>query len=193
MATFGYGLVCPTEPAIEEQILEIERAGYEIDYWFADNPDKPMRAPQRGQFKKLLGKIHRADVLVVSKLNRLGRDTQVMLANIQTLSALGVKVFVIRFEPIDLASPEAKLMLVTLAAVAEIESDRRAKKAQAQDERRARGMQMRGRPAKTNQAQRAAMAAARERGESVSSLARRYALSDSTVRDVTAKLMSKAA
>lgn len=75
MAIFGYGPVGPRETAIEEQMLEIERSGYEIDCWYADAVGKPARAPQREQFNKLLDYIQKSDALVVSKLDRPGRDT----------------------------------------------------------------------------------------------------------------------
>lgn len=188
MATFGYGLVGPNEPTIEEQMLEIERSGYEIDCWYADAVGKPTRAPHRRQFNKLLDHIQKSDALVVSKLDRLGRDAAQMLANIQALATLGVKVFVLRFEPLDLASPAASLMLLMLGAVADMESDRLAAKVQANH---AKGGRKPGRPSATSQEQRAAMAAARRRGESLSALAGRYAVSRSTVLAATAELMTK--
>jgi DNA invertase Pin-like site-specific DNA recombinase len=36
MATFAYGRVSTTEQTIENQRREIKTAGYQVDYWFAD-------------------------------------------------------------------------------------------------------------------------------------------------------------
>ena len=36
MAVFGYGRVSTKEQQSENQRLELERAGYNVSYWFAD-------------------------------------------------------------------------------------------------------------------------------------------------------------
>lgn len=36
MAIFGYGRVSTSQQDTENQRLELEKAGWQIDYWFAD-------------------------------------------------------------------------------------------------------------------------------------------------------------
>ena len=55
MATFGYGRVSTKEQTTENQKQEIERAGYHVGYWFADEGvSGKVSASQRPQFAKLL-------------------------------------------------------------------------------------------------------------------------------------------
>ena len=77
MAIFGYGRVSTREQTTENQRQEIERAGYQVAYWFADEGvSGKVSASQRPKFAKLLGQIRDGETLVVSKLDRLGRDAQ---------------------------------------------------------------------------------------------------------------------
>lgn len=71
----------------------------------------------------MLSKFRVADTLVVSKLDRLGRDAPDVLATIKSLAALHVEVTVLQLGKLDLTSPAGKLMLAMLAAVAEMERD----------------------------------------------------------------------
>jgi DNA invertase Pin-like site-specific DNA recombinase len=77
MAMFGYGRVSTGQQTAENQRLELEKAGYQIeaDYWFADEGvSGKVSASQRPAFKQMLGKIRKGETLVVAKLDRLGRD-----------------------------------------------------------------------------------------------------------------------
>jgi DNA invertase Pin-like site-specific DNA recombinase len=123
MAIFGYARVSTTEQTNENQRLELERAGYLVEYWFADTTSGAAHATQRAQFGKLFDKLRKGDTLVVSKLDRLGRDAPDVLATTKSLAALGVEVVVLQLGKLDLASPAGKLMLTMLAAVAEMERD----------------------------------------------------------------------
>jgi DNA invertase Pin-like site-specific DNA recombinase len=77
MAHFGYGRVSTTQQTTDNQRLELEQAGYQIepDFWFADEGiSGKVSASQRPAFKAMLGQMRKDEVLVVSKLDRLGRD-----------------------------------------------------------------------------------------------------------------------
>ena len=75
MAVFAYGRVSTKDQTTENQRLEIERAGYKIEYWFADEGvSGKVHASQRPRFAKMLQQIRDGETLVVSKLDRLGRD-----------------------------------------------------------------------------------------------------------------------
>jgi len=126
MAVFGYRRVSTAEHTADNQRLEIERAGYTVEYWYADTVSGKARAAQRKQFSVLLGKLRARDMLVVSKLDRLGCDAPDVLATIKSLAELSVEVVVLQLGKLDLTSPASKLMLAVLevlAAVAEMERD----------------------------------------------------------------------
>lgn len=138
-------------------------------------------AAQRKQFGILLGKLRNRDTLVVSKLDRLGRDAPDVPATIKAIAALGVEVIVLQLGKLDLTSPAGKLMLAMLAAVAEMERDLIVERTQAGLARaRAEGKTL-GRRPKTTPEQRKAMVDAYSNKTSVSALAGLYGVSRATV------------
>jgi len=80
-------------------------------------------AAQRPQFAKMLSQIRDGETLVVTKLDRLGRDAQDIGATIQVLAARRIEVVVLQLGKLDLTSAAGKLMLNMLATVAEMERD----------------------------------------------------------------------
>jgi len=112
MAVFGYGHVSTAEQTTDNQRLEIERAGYAVEYWYADTVSGKAHAAQRKQFGILLGKLRVCDTVVVSKLDRLGRDAPDVLSTTKSLATLGVEVVVLQLGKLDLASTPGKLALL---------------------------------------------------------------------------------
>lgn len=159
----GYGRVSTAEQTTDNQRLEIEQAGYVVEYWFADTVSGKAHAAQRNQFGVLLlAKLRAKDALVVSKLDRLGRDAPDVLATIKSLAGLGVEVVVLQLGKTDLTSPAGKLSLAMLAAVAEMERDLIVERTQAGLARaKAEGKTL-GRPSKTTSEQRNALWTQRE-------------------------------
>ena len=184
MAIFGYGRVSTTEQTTDNQRLEIERAGYAVEYWYSDTVSGKAHAAQRTQFGILLGKLRARDTVVVSKLDRLGRDAPDVLSTIKSLSTLGVEVVVLQLGKLDLASTPGKLMLTMLAAVAEMERDLIVERTQAGLARAKAEGKVLGRPAKTIPEQRKAMVDAYKQKANVSFLARLYGISRATVLTV---------
>jgi DNA invertase Pin-like site-specific DNA recombinase len=181
MAVFGYGRVSTAEQTANNQRLEIEQAGYAVEYWFADTVSGKAHAAQRKQFGDMLAKLRKKDTVVVSKLDRLGRDAPDVLTTIKTLAGLGVEVVVLQLGKLDLTSTAGKLMLTMLAAVAEMERDLIVERTQAGLARaKAEGKTL-GRPAKTTSEQREAMRQGYVNNQSVSSLAKLYGVSRATV------------
>jgi DNA invertase Pin-like site-specific DNA recombinase len=181
VAVFGYGRVSTAEQTADNQRLEIERAGYAVEYWFADTVSGKAHAAQRKQFSDMLTKLRKRDTVVVSKLDRLGRDAPDVLATIKTLSALGVEVVVLQLGKLDLTSAAGKLMLTMLAAVAEMERDLIVERTQAGLARAKAEGKVLGRPPKTTPAQRQAIVQGYAAKQSISALARLHDVSRSTV------------
>ena len=184
MEVFGYGRVSTGMQTAENQRLELISAGYEIkpEYWFADEGiSGKVCASQRPAFKKLLTQIRKNETLVVSKIDRLGRDAIDVLATVRLMSAIGVKVVVLQLGNTDLTSPAGKLLLMMLSAVAEMERDLLVERTQAGLARaKAEGKSL-GRPSKTTPEQRTEIVNLLAEGVSVSAVSRDYNISRATV------------
>ena len=184
MKTFGYGRVSTGQQTTENQRLELEQAGYLIEtgFWFADvGISGKVSASQRPAFIKLKEQIRSGETLVVSKLDRLGRDAIDVLQTVKELGTKGVKVIVHQLGNTDLTSPAGKLLLMMLSAVAEMERDLLVERTQAGLARaKAEGKTL-GRPSKTSNIQRAEIISKLQAGESVSAVAREYGVSRASI------------
>lgn len=185
MATFAYGRVSTTDQTTENQYREIGAAGYQIDYWFADEGvSGKVSALLRPQFAKLLDQIRDGETLVVTKLDRLGRDAQDIGATIKILASRRIKVIVLQLGKLDLTSAAGKLMLTMLAAVAEMERDLLVERTQSGLARAKAEGKVLGRPCKTTDEQRRQIAADYAAGVTVSELARRFAVSRANILSI---------
>ena len=182
MSVFAYGRVSTTLQSTENQRLEITNAGFLIDYWFADDGvSGKVCARQRPQFARLLDKIRDGETLVVSKLDRLGRDAVDVLQTVQSLADRNIKIIVLQLGNTDLSSPTGRLLLTMLAAVASMERDLLIERTQAGLMRaKAEGKKL-GRPSKTTQEQKAKIVLRKKNGESISHLARIFGVSRATI------------
>ena len=176
------GASARNDQTTENQRIEIERAGYRIDYWFADEGvSGAVLASERPQFREMLGKIRKGESLVVTKIDRLGRDALDIQSTVKQLKALGVRVFVTQLGATDLINSAGKMLLAMLAAFAEMERDLIIERTQAGLARaRAEGVKL-GRPPKTNEGDRDAIRGRLAAGESVSAVARAYQISRASI------------
>ena len=184
MAIFGYGRVSMGQQTTNNQRHELAQSGYAIepDFWFADEGvSGKVAASQRPAFKSMLAQIRKGETLVVSKLDRLGRDAIDVLQTVRQLGEGGIKVVVLQLGSTDLTAPAGKLLLSMLAAVAEMERDLLVERTQAGLARaKAEGKRL-GRPSKTTPEQRSEISRRLGAGESVSSVARAYGISRANV------------
>lgn len=182
MAVFAYGRVSTKDQTTENQRQEIERAGYRVEYWFADEGiSGKVHASQRPQFAKLLGQIRDGETLVVSKLDRLGRDAQDVAATIKALAARRIEVIVLQLGKLDLASTAGKLMMMMLAAVAEMERDLLVERTQSGLARAKAAGKVLGRPFKTTDTQREEITRMFAGGTSISALSRTFGVSRASI------------
>jgi DNA invertase Pin-like site-specific DNA recombinase len=134
----------------------------------------------------MLGQIRDGETLVVTKLDRLGRDAQDVGATIRMLAARRIEVIVLQLGKLDITSPAGKLMLTMLAAVAEMERDLLVERTQSGLARaKAEGKTL-GRPSRTTPEQRVTIAKQHKAGESISALAREHGLSRASVMRIVA-------
>lgn len=178
MATFAYGRVSTKEQETKNQRVEIERAGYTVDYWPADEGvSRKSAAAQRPEFATLPGQIRSEETLVVSKLNRLGRDALDVGATIKALAARKIHVVFLQLGKLELTSAAGKLMLAKLAAVAEMERDLLVERTQAGLAKAKQQGKTLGRATKTTAAQRADIIERHRASASISELSRAYGIS----------------
>lgn len=180
---FGYGRVSTSDQTTENQRRELQQAGYVVQHrrWFADVVSGKVPASQRPEFARLLERIEEGDSLVVSKLDRLGRDSIDVEQTLRLLEERGVSVIVLQLGRTDLTSSTGRLIRKVLGAVADMERDLLIERTRAGLARaKAEGKHL-GRRWKTTPEQRAEMRSRHAGGESVSSLARAYRISRGSV------------
>ena len=182
-ATFAYLRVSKNDDVMTtaNPRLELEQAGHRIDYWHEDTISGSTPALSRPGFSAMLRNMRDGETLVVSKLDRLGRDAMDVMSTVRSLSARSIRVIVHSLGGADLTSTTGKLLVTMLAAVAEMERDLLVERTRAGVARaKAEGKQI-GRPAKTTPGQRDQMRALLAHGASVSAVARRFGISRAAV------------
>jgi DNA invertase Pin-like site-specific DNA recombinase len=139
---------------------------------------------QRPAFQKLKNQIRKGETLVVSKLDRLGRDAIDVLQTVKELGERGIKIMVLQLGNTDLTSSAGKLLLMMLAAVAEMERDILVERTQAGLHRAKMEGKKLGRPSKTTSEQRSKIVEKIGQGLSISSIAREYGISRASVLSI---------
>ncbi|WP_374496608.1 recombinase family protein [Vogesella indigofera] len=125
MAVFAYLRVSTKDQTTEQQLAQIQFAGYLIEkdrVYVEHGVSGKVPALQREQFAKLTERMDSGDSLVVTKLDRLGRDMLDVIATIRDLTDRGVSIAILGLGTLD-GSPQAKLTLALLAAISEYERD----------------------------------------------------------------------
>ncbi len=183
MRVFGYGRVSTADQTTDNQRQELETMGHTIpaQRWFSDTISGKVPASERPEFSRMLERMEAGDMLVVSKLDRLGRDMIDVMQTLRALTAQGIRVKVLALGDTDLTSTAGKAVVGILAVVAEMERDMLVERTQAGLARaKAEGKQL-GRPSKTSDTDRDAIRARLGAGESVSQVARDFRISRATV------------
>lgn len=188
MHTFSYTRVSTADQHTANQDQEIERAGYAVDAAYAETISGKVPAMDRPEFARMVDAISRTrkpKCLVVTKLDRLGRDGVDVQKTIKQLAAMGCAVKVLQLGDLDLTSSAGKLILATLSAVAEMERDLLVERTQSGLQRaKAQGKQL-GRPRKINPVDIPTIRGRLENGETISALARQYGTSRATIMRLT--------
>jgi putative DNA-invertase from lambdoid prophage Rac len=122
---FAYCRVSTSDQTTENQVQEIAAAGFHITpkRIITETVSGSVAARERPGFGGLLNKLEEGDVLVVTKLDRLGRNAMDVRAIIEALRGLGVRVHCLALGGVDLTSSAGKMTMGVIAAVAEFERD----------------------------------------------------------------------
>ncbi len=122
---FAYCRVSTADQTTDNQVQEIAAAGFSAtpQRTITETVSGSVAASEREGFGKLLNKLEAGDVLVVTKLDRLGRNAMDVRATVEALTGLGVRVHCLALGGVDLTSPAGKMTMGVIAAVAEFERD----------------------------------------------------------------------
>ena len=125
MRIFFYARVSTGDQTTDNQLTEVKAAGYDIpDYRvFAESISGSVDTGQRPEFQKLMERMEPGDTLIVSRLDRLGRNAIDVQGTIQRLADRQISVVCLNLGKTDLTSPAGKMMVAMLSAVAQLERD----------------------------------------------------------------------
>ena len=123
--TFAYVRVSTVEQHTGNQVKEIESAGFAVETHriIAETVSGSMPAVRRKGFTQLLDKMEKGDVLVVTKLDRLGRDAIDVSLTVAKLENMGIKVHCLALGGVDLTSSAGKMTMGVINTVAQFERD----------------------------------------------------------------------
>ena len=136
---------------------------------------------ERKGFLALLNKLEVADVLIVTKLDRLGRNAMDVRASVERLASIGVRVHCLALGGVDLTSPAGKMTMGVIAAVAEFERDLLIERTQSGLARAKAQGKVLGRPRSVDAQASRIVVGRLERGETVAALAREYGTSRQSI------------
>lgn len=123
MATFAYLRVSTNDQTTDQQLMQIANAGHHVekDRIFVEHGvSGKVPVLQREQFKRLNDRLHESDVIVVTKLDRLGRDILDVIETVRSFTNRGVTLVVLGLGTLD-NSAQSNLTLNMLAAISEFE------------------------------------------------------------------------
>jgi putative DNA-invertase from lambdoid prophage Rac len=181
--TFLYTRVSTIGQTTENQVGEVKAAGFAVQSSriITETISGSAPAMQRPAFRRLVDRLEADDVLVVTKLDRLGRNAMDVRSTVDALAAIGVRVHCLALGGVDLTSSAGRMTMQVIAAVAEFERDLLVERTQAGLSRARSTGKALGRPASLTEEQKRQIIARLDAGSSVSALAREYQTSRQTI------------
>lgn len=183
---FAYCRVSVAQSTTENQRQEIETAGFVVEprRMIEETVSGSLPAMRRPGFRRLMERLETGDILVVTKLDRLGRNAMDVRSTIEQLDTLGVKVHCLSLGGVDLTSPAGKMTMSVIAAVAEFERDLVIERTQAGLARVKAAGKVLGRPAALSPSQQENVRARRALGVSLGILAKEFGVSRAAIQRI---------
>lgn len=184
--TFVYVRVSTTGQTTENQIQDIEAAGFQVEprRIVTETVSGSTAIAQRRGFSKLMDRLEAGDVLIVTKLDRLGRDAIDVSTTVKALSEMRVKVYCLALGGADLTSSSGIMTMQVLNAVAQFERDLLIERTQSGLKRAKSEGKTLGRPSTLNEQQKQAVRDDLAKEMSVSAIARKFGTSRQTIMRV---------
>lgn len=184
--TFAYCRVSTADQTTANQVQEIAAAGFAVEAKrvIEETVSGSVAAMMRSGFTRLVDRLEADDVLIVTKLDRLGRNAMDVRTTVEALAAAGVRVHCLALGGVDLTSAAGKMTMGVLSAVAEFERDLLIERTQAGLLRvKAEGKAL-GRPSALSADQQEAIRSQRAAGVSLGALAKAYGVSRAAIQRV---------
>ncbi len=180
---FAYTRVSTAEQETANQLLEIKSAGYQIEphRYIEERISGSIEAFKRPCFLQLTQKLEQGDTLVVTKLDRLGRDSVDVQKTVRWFTAQGIRLIVLQLGNLDLTSSSGALMVKVLSAVADFERQLIVERVQAGLARAKAENKKLGRPSKTSASDQQQIISMLAQGTTVSQLARDFKVSRASI------------
>jgi putative DNA-invertase from lambdoid prophage Rac len=180
---FAYCRVSTADQTTENQVQEIAAAGFTVQKGRAitETVSGSVPAMERKGFLALLNKLEASDVLIVTKLDRLGRNVMDVLASVQRLASMGVHVHCLALSGVDLTSSAGKMTMGLIAVMAEFERDLLVERTQSGLARAKAQGKVLGRPRSVDAQASKIVVERLERGETVAALAREFGTSRQSI------------
>ena len=188
--TFAYCRVGTADQTTDNQIAELRAAGFELagHRIVTETISGSVAASERPQFARLLDRLEPGDVLLVTKLDRLGRNAMDVRGTVERLAGSQVRVHCLALGGVDLTSAAGKMTMGVIAAVAEFERDLLIERTQSGLKRaKANGARL-GRPPALSEAQQREVATRRLAGASLGALAKEYKVTRSAIQRIERRL-----
>lgn len=182
--TFAYCRVSTAEQTTDNHLGEIATAGFHVDpkRIVTETVSGATPAMERPCFARLADRLESGDILIVTKLDRLGRNAMDVRATVDRLALDGIKVHCLALGGVDLTSPAGKMTMSVINAVAEFERDLLVERTQAGLQRaKAQGKTL-GRPATLSPSQVLEIKNKRKEGISFGQLASEYGVSRAAIQ-----------
>lgn len=180
---FAYCRVSTLEQNTENQRREIEVAGFAVkpQRLIEEHISGSVAASERPGFTRLLDRMENGDVLIVTKLDRLGRNAMDVRKTVEQLAESGIRVHCLALGGVDLTSPAGKMTMQVISAVAEFEKDLLIERTHSGMARAKAAGKRFGRPPALNEEQQRSVLERLNAGNSVSTVAREFNTSRQTV------------
>jgi DNA invertase Pin-like site-specific DNA recombinase len=177
MATLGYARVSTNGQDLTAQIEALKAAGAATIY---REKVSGVRA-NRPELAKLMAKLMPDDLVIVTKLDRLGRSTRELLDLIERISKAGAAFRSLGDPLFDTTSSQGRLLSTLLAAIADFERDL-IRERTGEDRKRAMAAGVKfGRKRKLSDYQRAEAIKRRDAGETLAAIAKSYGVDISMI------------
>ena len=177
MSIIGYARVSTTDQDLDGQLAALKAAGAAMIF---REKISGVRA-DRPQLKKMVAALRRGDLVIVTRLDRLGRSVRELLNLLAEFDKLGVGFRSLADPWCDTTTAHGRLMLTVLGGLAEFERELiRQRTGEGRARALAAGVRF-GRKPKLSDFQRKEAMARRGNGETLAQIARSYAVSVSMI------------
>lgn len=185
---FAYCRVSTLEQTTENQRREIEAAGFAVrpQRIIEEHISGSIAASERPGFIRLLDRLENGDVLIVTKLDRLGRNAMDIRKTVEQLAVSDIRVHCLALGGVDLTSPAGKMTMQVISAVAEFERDLLLERTHSGIARAKAAGKRFGRPSVLNEEQKTTVISRINSGNSISAIAREFNTSRQTIIRVRA-------